>query len=49
MTSAVVGFDIGSLTSYIGAAKKGGIEILANEVSDRNTPYVFNFVYLLIY
>ncbi|KAM3176602.1 hypothetical protein ACTXT7_006223 [Hymenolepis weldensis] len=38
MTSAVVGFDIGSLTSYIGAAKKGGIEILANEVSDRNTP-----------
>ncbi|VDN96877.1 unnamed protein product [Rodentolepis nana] len=38
MTSAVVGFDVGSLTSYIGAAKRGGIEILANDVSDRNTP-----------
>nr|CUU98592.1 hypothetical transcript [Hymenolepis microstoma] len=38
MTSGVVGFDVGSLTSYIGAAKRGGVEILANDVSDRNTP-----------
>ncbi|VDM26338.1 unnamed protein product, partial [Hydatigera taeniaeformis] len=38
MSSAVVGFDVGSLTSFIGAAKGGGVEILANEVSDRCTP-----------
>lgn len=38
MSFAVVGFDVGSLTSFIGAAKGGGVEILANEVSDRCTP-----------
>ncbi|KAL5104443.1 hypothetical protein TcWFU_003698 [Taenia crassiceps] len=38
MSFGVVGFDVGSLTSFIGAAKGGGVEILANEVSDRCTP-----------
>ncbi|VDK33820.1 unnamed protein product [Taenia asiatica] len=38
MSFAVVGFDVGSLTSFIGAAKGGGVEILANEVSERCTP-----------
>ncbi|VDD74042.1 unnamed protein product [Mesocestoides corti] len=38
MSSSVVGFDVGSVTSYIGAAKGGGVEIIANEVSDRCTP-----------
>ncbi|CDS41517.1 Heat shock 70 kDa protein 4 [Echinococcus multilocularis] len=38
MLSPVVGFDVGSLTSFIGAAKGGGFEILANEFGDRRMP-----------
>ncbi|EUB56345.1 heat shock protein [Echinococcus granulosus] len=40
MSSAVVGFDVGSLTSFVGAAKGGGIEILANEVKVNGEPMV---------
>nr|VZI44509.1 unnamed protein product [Spirometra erinaceieuropaei] len=43
MAVAVVGFDVGSLTSYIGAARAGGIEVLANEYSDRCTPTCVSF------
>lgn len=35
---AVVGFDIGTYSSYIGVARAGGIETIANEYSDRCTP-----------
>lgn len=35
---AVVGFDVGTYTSYIGVARAGGIETIANEYSDRATP-----------
>ncbi|KAK3607630.1 hypothetical protein CHS0354_010679 [Potamilus streckersoni] len=35
---AAVGFDVGNLTCYIGVARAGGIETIANEYSDRCTP-----------
>ncbi len=35
-----VGLDLGSQTTLVGVAKKGGIEILANEASQRETPVV---------
>lgn len=35
---AVVGFDVGTFSSYIGVARAGGIETIANEYSDRCTP-----------
>ena len=35
---AVVGFDVGTFSSYIGVARAGGIETIANEYSDRSTP-----------
>nr|AYH91695.1 heat shock protein 70 [Pomacea canaliculata] len=35
---AVVGFDVGTYSSYIGVARAGGIETIANEYSDRCTP-----------
>jgi len=35
---SVVGFDIGNYKSTIGIARAGGIEIIANEYSDRITP-----------
>ncbi|KAK7096985.1 heat shock 70 kDa protein 4-like [Littorina saxatilis] len=35
---AVVGFDVGTYSSYIGVARAGGIETIANEYSDRSTP-----------
>ncbi|KAK7496450.1 hypothetical protein BaRGS_00012372 [Batillaria attramentaria] len=35
---AVVGFDAGTYSSYIGVARAGGIETIANEYSDRCTP-----------
>ncbi|XP_045204095.2 heat shock 70 kDa protein 4-like [Mercenaria mercenaria] len=35
---SVVGLDVGSYTSYVGAAAGGGIETIANEYSDRCTP-----------
>ncbi|XP_061216308.1 heat shock 70 kDa protein 4L isoform X2 [Neopsephotus bourkii] len=35
---SVVGFDLGFLNCYIGVARSGGIETIANEYSDRCTP-----------
>ena len=35
---AVVGLDMGNFSSYIGVARAGGVEIIANEYSDRLTP-----------
>ena len=35
---SVVGFDVGNFKSSIGIARAGGIEIVANEYSDRITP-----------
>ncbi|VDO54195.1 unnamed protein product [Schistosoma margrebowiei] len=39
MAVSVVGFDIGSLTSYIGVARGGGVEVITNEYSERATPF----------
>ena len=35
--SAVTGFDFGNFTSVIGVVRKGGIDIIANEASARET------------
>jgi len=40
---AVVGLDIGNFSSYIGVARAGGVEIIANEYSDRLTPTYVTF------
>lgn len=37
---SVIGFDIGNANCYVAAARAGGIETVANEYSDRCTPYV---------
>lgn len=38
---SVVGFDFGNVNSVIAVAQKGGVDIIANEASNRKTPYVF--------
>jgi len=40
---SVLGFDIGQQSCYIAVARQGGIETLANEYSDRNTPAYVSF------
>ncbi|CAG5129903.1 unnamed protein product, partial [Candidula unifasciata] len=40
---AVVGIDLGTFSSYIAAARSGGIETIANEYSDRLTPSYVSF------
>jgi len=40
---AVVGIDFGSLASKIGVARRGGIDIVTNEVSNRATPSLVSF------
>ncbi|CAF3690528.1 unnamed protein product [Rotaria sp. Silwood1] len=40
---AVVGLDMGNFSSYIGVARAGGVEIIANEYSDRLTPTFVTF------
>ena len=35
---SVVGIDLGNLSSKIGVARHRGIDIIANEVSNRATP-----------
>jgi heat shock protein 4 len=40
---AVVGLDMGNFSSYIGVARAGGVEIIANEYSDRLTPTYITF------
>ena len=38
-----IGIDMGSQTSKIAAAKMGGVEILANEASFRETPSIVGY------
>jgi molecular chaperone DnaK (HSP70) len=40
---SVVGFDIGNFKSSVGVARAGGIDIVANEYSDRITPAYCSF------
>lgn len=40
---SVVGFDIGNFKSSVGLARQGGIDIVANEYSDRITPTYVSF------
>lgn len=40
---AVVGLDLGNFSAYIGVARAGGVEIIANEYSDRLTPTSITF------
>ena len=37
---SVVGFDLGFQSCYVAVARAGGIETVANEYSDRCTPWV---------
>lgn len=37
---SVVGFDVGFMNCYVAVARAGGIETVANEYSDRSTPWV---------
>ena len=37
---AVVGVDIGDYNTYISVARAGGVETIANEYSQRNTPSI---------
>lgn len=39
-SQSVVGIDFGNLSSKIGVARHRGIDIVTNEVSNRQTPYV---------
>ena len=35
---SVVGFDLGSQTCHVAIARHGGVEMVANEYSDRKNP-----------
>jgi len=37
---ACAGIDFGSKTSVVAIARRGGIDVVCNEVSNRGTPYV---------
>jgi molecular chaperone DnaK (HSP70) len=41
--SGAIGIDIGSSCTVIAAVKAGGIEIVLNESSDRQTPTMLSF------
>eukprot|EP00331_Platyophrya_macrostoma_P004412 CAMPEP_0176425616 /NCGR_PEP_ID=MMETSP0127-20121128/11484_1 /TAXON_ID=938130 /ORGANISM="Platyophrya macrostoma, Strain WH" /LENGTH=788 /DNA_ID=CAMNT_0017806789 /DNA_START=42 /DNA_END=2408 /DNA_ORIENTATION=+ len=41
--AAAIGIDLGSQTIVIGCAKKGGVEIMVNEGSNRETPFVVGY------
>jgi molecular chaperone DnaK (HSP70) len=36
-TAAAIGIDLGSLRTAVAVAKKGGVDMLANESSNRET------------
>jgi molecular chaperone DnaK (HSP70) len=40
---AAVGLDFGGQTAVLAIAKKGGIEVVTNEASQRETPLVVGF------
>jgi len=41
--AAAIGIDLGSQTVVIGCAKKGGVEIMTNEGSHRETPFIVGY------
>ena len=41
--SSVVGIDVGNISSKIGVARARGVDIIANEVSNRSTPSLVSF------
>lgn len=41
--SSVIGIDVGNSSSKIGAARQRGVDVLANEVSNRATPSLISF------
>ncbi|CED83194.1 heat shock protein [Phaffia rhodozyma] len=41
--ASVVGLDLGNASSKIGVARRGGIDIIVNEVSNRATPSLISF------
>ncbi|EPQ29913.1 uncharacterized protein PFL1_02586 [Pseudozyma flocculosa PF-1] len=41
--SSVVGIDIGNISSKIGVARARGVDVIANEVSNRSTPSLVSF------
>ncbi|PWN30375.1 putative heat shock protein Hsp88 [Jaminaea rosea] len=41
--ASVVGIDVGNASSKIGAARQRGVDVLANEVSNRATPSLISF------
>ncbi|CAD6590650.1 MAG: adenyl-nucleotide exchange factor sse1, partial [Tremellales sp. Tagirdzhanova-0007] len=41
--ASVVGIDLGNLSSKIGVARHRGIDVIANEVSNRATPSLVSF------
>ena len=43
MNHATVGIDLGSSRFVIGVAKKGGVEVLANDASYRSTPTIVSY------
>lgn len=40
---APVGFDLGSFTSKVAVAKRGGVEVITNEANFRETPCVVGY------
>ena len=38
-----VGIDFGSSRSVVGIAKKGGVDIIMNETSNRETPNIVGY------
>ena len=43
VVTAPVGIDLGSLTSKIAVAKRGGVEVITNEANFRETPCVVGY------
>lgn len=41
--SGSVGIDLGGSTAKIAVAKKGGVEVIVNDASHRETPIVVGF------
>ncbi|PWN23773.1 putative heat shock protein Hsp88 [Microstroma glucosiphilum] len=41
--ASVIGIDVGNSSSKIGAARQRGVDVLANEVSNRQTPSLISF------
>ena len=39
-TTPVIGIDFGNESCFIGVARAGGIEVIINDYSQRDTPYI---------